>query len=586
MNFLSPGFVWALILIAPLVAAYLLKVRPTRHPVTAMFLWSQIYSEKKATALLHKLRDLLSLLLLAAALIGLVVALTQPRFGESVDTDVVIIIDTSAAMNAKVDGATRIDLARDEAKRLIRQLHGSQRAAVVSASSELKFHAQLTDDVRQLLESVDEVDAESSPLNWHAISELVAQPGWLDHTKVVLLTDRDQTKQPGGDLLEVFAVGEPAQNVGIVACDMRRTAGENSELALFYRTASSFDKPVEIDMLLEQDGQLRRVVPVTIQPGENTAEHLLVQGGAGRWTAKLSIDDALSLDNTAYLYVPPPSPIAVAVRATEPYFLQHTVFAFQQGGEVLTLATEADARVVVTQGSWPTGAKRAIVFQPMGDSPAWSEVGDELAAALPRVMVKDHPALRFLDIESMQFAGARKVKATDDALVLVEDASGAPLLWEYVDRGTRGIVVNADATQSSLVFSATFPILIHGLASHLAGDAAELRASYAAGEIVDLSIAADTDVNVTSPAGEQLAAASSSMLTAEQPGFYTVGSGDTQKTVAVSLHSLDATLGGEAGETTVNAGVAAGYPPEYLLILLGAVLLVAESILYHRRKVG
>ena len=61
MRFLAPGMLWFAALLAPLVAAYLLKVRPTRRATTTLFLWDELLQQRRATTLFNRLRDLLSL---------------------------------------------------------------------------------------------------------------------------------------------------------------------------------------------------------------------------------------------------------------------------------------------------------------------------------------------------------------------------------------------------------------------------------------------------------------------------------------------------------------------------------------------
>ena len=61
----------------PLVAVYLLKVRPKRRAVTALFLWEAAFDQKKNTALFQRLRNWLSLLLMILAWVATVLALTR-----------------------------------------------------------------------------------------------------------------------------------------------------------------------------------------------------------------------------------------------------------------------------------------------------------------------------------------------------------------------------------------------------------------------------------------------------------------------------------------------------------------------------
>ncbi|MEM6853036.1 MAG: VWA domain-containing protein, partial [Planctomycetota bacterium] len=121
MSFLSPAFLWGFALLAPLIAVYLLKVRPRRHPVTAIFLWDEIFTQRKATSLLQRLRDLISLLLLALAAAALIFAAARPQFTTGDDRDVLLLIDRSASMSADADGPgrSRFDAAIDRAEALI-----------------------------------------------------------------------------------------------------------------------------------------------------------------------------------------------------------------------------------------------------------------------------------------------------------------------------------------------------------------------------------------------------------------------------------------------------------------------------------
>ena len=93
MSFASPVFFWALLSLIPLAAIYLLKVRPVRKPTTAWFLWEDIFQEKKATSLFQRFRDLFSLLLMAAAFIAVVFAMTRPNFSGDRQQDLILLVD-------------------------------------------------------------------------------------------------------------------------------------------------------------------------------------------------------------------------------------------------------------------------------------------------------------------------------------------------------------------------------------------------------------------------------------------------------------------------------------------------------------
>src|SRR6266550_4727665 len=122
---------------AAIVVLYILKLR--RRPVAVPFsrIWQRILRDKEATSLFSQLKRLLSLLLQLALLGLLVLALGDPRgFVSTSSRNVVVLVDASASMKA-VDVAstldpkrTRMDDARDEAKRIIRGLGGADRMLV------------------------------------------------------------------------------------------------------------------------------------------------------------------------------------------------------------------------------------------------------------------------------------------------------------------------------------------------------------------------------------------------------------------------------------------------------------------------
>jgi len=104
--FLYPGYFLALLGLLPLIAVYFLKVRPGRKPVTAFFLWREVFDQKKNTALSNRLREILSLLLMILALVAVVLAMTTPEIASDQRKDLLLIVDNSASMNARDNGGT------------------------------------------------------------------------------------------------------------------------------------------------------------------------------------------------------------------------------------------------------------------------------------------------------------------------------------------------------------------------------------------------------------------------------------------------------------------------------------------------
>src|SRR5438445_3306579 len=137
MHFLGLGFAQLATIFgavgAGVVVLYILKLRRRPVPVPFSPLWARILKDKDATSLFSRLKRLLSLLLQLALLALLVLALGDPRTAIEVvkGRNLVVLVDTSASMQAAdggpSNGRARIDQAKDELRKLVRGLGASDR---------------------------------------------------------------------------------------------------------------------------------------------------------------------------------------------------------------------------------------------------------------------------------------------------------------------------------------------------------------------------------------------------------------------------------------------------------------------------
>lgn len=591
MTFLSPALLWTLAALAPLAAIYFLKVRPRKKPVTAFFLWQQIFTEKRSSALFKRLRDLWSLLLMALAFAVIALALAEPDLEGDERKDLLVIVDNSASMTAKDGASTRLQTAKDKARGLITALNGSQRAAVATLSDRLTMLAQPTRHRRSLLEAVDGIQPTSLPSRSMALPDVQSGQDGLKNTRVLFITDGcvdDPAKLAATEILKV-GTGD-AGNLGIVRADLRPLPGEGFRLGLFTVMQSTYKEPVSADLMLkhEDSGQLVKVIPQHVQPGLNPSSTLILEDAQpGKWSLTLDRPDGLDLDNRVWLQVPPRIPLPVAVLADNAFFLENVVRAFERSEQNLQLETDAaKARLSLTLSRSPASGS-AVVFHPQGESPLWSDLGGEIATPVPKVKIKDHALLRYLDAENMLFTGARQLKAPAGAVVLVADESGTPLIY-LIRLGEASLcVVNLDPLAAQFYLSAWFPVMIHNAAAHLGGRDTPFPATLATGTSTVLpGLAEDGETKITSPAGTTTTLALPASLHLEETGFYQASNKDSSSTLAVSLVSPVESGAAAAGLQDTTRPLARGQAPSYWLLVLGLVALATESALYHRRKVG
>lgn len=590
MKFLAPLFFWSFLSFIPLVAIYFLKVRPRRRETTAYFLWSRVFTERKTASLFNRLRDLLSLVLLSVVFGSVCLALTRPEFEDDERRDLVLLIDNSASMAAGEGAQQRLRLATNAARDLIKGMDASQRASVATVAGDVRFLSHLTDDPRQLLDAVDSVKPTALSFRREAVDALRAGDSaeWMKGHRLILITDGcfEAAGAPAG--VEVLKVGGPLENVGIVSADAQFLPGAGGPLGVYVQFASSFKAPIDATLTLKPDGPgAQKLVDVEINPGINPGEMFTVQDApAGKWSVKIDLTDSFDGDNAVSLVARKQKPVRVSVDAADKFFFDTAVESFSRGGNGFLLLTPESPQVVIARSKAPE-APLSLIFQPDGTSPWWKSVGEPLESAVPRVLVPDHPVLRHLDAGGMNFAGARKIIPADGAIVLVESDEAVPLLYMASAGGRRAVVVNMDPVDAEFFYSAWFPVLIYGAATHLAGREEPLASTYAPGATIPLPGASEGEsTSIVAPDGTLISASGRQFGPLEQPGYYALRNGSGEWLAAVNLLSPGESLLDNTLTQSSMAPIARGLPPYLLLTIIAIVVLILESILYHRRKVG
>lgn len=590
MKFLAPWFFWAFLSLLPLVAVYFLKVRPRRKQTTAYFLWQKVFQEKRTSSMFQRLRDAFSLLLMVLLFGAVCLALTKPEWQDDARKDLLLVIDQSASMSAGRGREQRLELAKNAATDLIKGLNGAQRAAIATLDDELHFLSHLSDDPRELLDAVAAIRSTESELNPTALQALgpVRSPEFLAHHRIIFISDGCLEATALPDSVELLKVGEPLENVGIVSADAQYLPGAGNRLGIYFQLASSYKASIRAEITIKpaEGTAVAKLIPLEIKPGLNPSETFAVDDAEpGRWLIQLELPDALPNDNQAYLIAARPKPVRVKVEASEAFFLQACVKAFAEAGGLL-LPVEENPQLVLSKSTTPD-APLALIFQPEGASQWWKSVGGGIEVTAPRVRIPEHPVLRHLEAGTLNFAGAKRLEPCDGALVLVETEDHLPLIYTASANGKSALIVNMDPAAAEFYFSAWFPVLVHGAATHLTGREESLMATYAVGSTIPLPGVREGETSLLETplkAVQSFTGKRSGIL--RESGFYTLRNGSGEWLAAASLLAPAESLLDNSALSSTLQPIAQGTPPYLLLTLVALVLLLLESLLYHRRKVG
>src|SRR5882757_2958341 len=137
MSFLAPASLLFALTIPVVVVFYLLKRKRVVKLISSTLLWQKFLSETQASAPFQKLRKNWLLILQIILLIFAVLALSRPFFATKAKPAElrVVILDTSASMQATDETPSRFENARAEALKWVDSLAGSDQMVVLQAGA-------------------------------------------------------------------------------------------------------------------------------------------------------------------------------------------------------------------------------------------------------------------------------------------------------------------------------------------------------------------------------------------------------------------------------------------------------------------
>ena len=585
MTFGLPVFFWAAVALLPLAAVYFIKIRPRRQPVVAFFLWQQVFQQKASNSLFQRMRNLLSLLLVALAFLAAVLALTKPHVGDGKAPDLLIVIDRSVSMAGIDEGKSRIARAKEMAGSWITALGGSQRAAIATVAGKIEYRANLTNHSKLLRDALDGITPSDLALDPHALDELSLLTTTGHSTRILFLTDQRSAPMqiPAG--VEVISIGGQANNVGITAADLHWDGPNRA--TLFVSLISDFpeSREAELELVTADNGTLVHLFSMQLPARGEASESIpLDRIEPGAWLLRLRGSDALAQDNVAPLGLNAPQPIPVQVSAKNPFFFQQCIAAFSRADSLFE-PMDGFGKLSLAEGA-PPDTETAIVFAPSGESPFWKDLGPELSSGAPEIVTKEHALIARIDPALLAFDGARKLVAPAGAVVVLAHSDGTPLLYTSTEGGRRAVIINFDPSREDFFLSPWFPVLVHDAAVFLTGRENSFPSSVATGKVIDV------------PGTELLSAATFRRDGTDKPlprdtpvkidriGNYAFTRNAAQWQLGGAVLSVGESRGAPAGASSPEVKLASGWPLAAWFLLAALMALFAEELLYHRRKVG
>ena len=347
---------WAVLAGVPvgIIALYFLKLRrrPVRVPST--LLWRRSLEDLHVNSLFQRLRRnlLLFLQLLAVALAMLALAGPHVKGTSSQGQRFVLMIDNSASMTATDVSPTRLDKAKEAAKKVVESMDGDDLSMVISFSDSARVESNYTGDRRMLALRIDAIKPTQSRTSLReglqvasglanpskqigegVVASSVVTPKLFIYTdggfadvenfslgnlepEVVVIGPPPAPYSPppegGSNADEKAKVHNPSDNVAIVALNARRDDDKPEVYQLFGRVHNFRAEEVSTEAQLYRHsvdkpgdaGELVDAIALKIGPQtDQSFKFDLSDAGLAPYEVRLNVKDALDADNRAFAVV-------------------------------------------------------------------------------------------------------------------------------------------------------------------------------------------------------------------------------------------------------------------------------------------
>lgn len=600
------------------IVFYILKLR--RRPVAVPFspLWDAVLRDKESSRLFSQLKRWLSLLLQLLLLLALVLALGDPRPTAALaeGRSVVVLIDASASMKATDVKPSRLALAKDEARKLVRGLSGSDRALVVQMGPVPLPLSTLTSDPTELVPAIDRVAATDTRADFARALDLARDALRGERRpEIVVLSDgvlEDGASPPdlAGITLSYVPVGKTGKNLAITQFSVRRYPLDKSRLEVMVEVANAGSEDSEIELSLYGDGALVDSERVVVKAGERLPRFMPDVGGtSAALEARIRYadgrEDDLPADDRAYALVPERKRARVLTVTPGNTYLEAALL-LDEYLDVTQIAPSAYPApgafdVTIFDGVAPPPAKSAgaLIYlnspadgAPVGHQRAIEDFGFD-------TWDKKSPVLRFAAMGDIQVSRGFALDPGPDDKVLGESDQG-PILVSGSRGGHSFLALGFDPRNSDFVLRVAWPLFVLNAIDSFGDSDTSYLSSYRTGEVWRLPVPDGArSAELVDPTGtktELPVQAGRAVYFGDRAGVYQLATGSGADRIvsrfAANLADLKESsilpqtkLALGKREAKAPEGFVAGVRDEVWMYLLAAVLAVSvlEWITYHRR---
>lgn len=316
-----------------LVALYLLDRSRRRQKVATLHFW---LSAQRPTQVKHRKRiqQPWSLILQLVSIALLLLALAQLQLGspDRTSRDHILVLDTSAWMNAKAGGGTSMDAAKASARSWLRLVPASDRVMLVRADALATPATAFETNREVVLDAIRESRPGASALNLDQALSFAGRVRKLHARRpgeiVLVATGKIPADESAGmrtlpSRLRYLAVPSDVENVGLRKVGLRRSSADQDLWDIFVSVRNYGRFPQSVPLVLQFGGAPAGSQKLAIPPGAEQSGTFQYRTRAAGWMEiRLLTSDAFPQDDRALLELPAQKILRVTVYSNQPGLLR------------------------------------------------------------------------------------------------------------------------------------------------------------------------------------------------------------------------------------------------------------------------
>ncbi len=605
---------------ALVIGLYILRLRRRVFAVPFAALWQRVLFERQAESLFSQLKRLLSLLLQLAILAMLVLALRDPRPQTDLvkGRNIVLLLDSSASMQATDVAPSRLELARTKATEIIRAMSDLDHALLVQMDAVITPLGPRSSDraelERMLINYAPTETRADLPRGLQFAADAVAG---LDHPEIVVISDgalgdlSEASKVPlAGAILRYVPVGTSNRNFGITQFSVRRYPLDKARYEVMLEITNASPEPGEVELKLLGDGLLVDVTKLRLNAGEKLPRFYPNLSGASQKLEAViaptgnTVDD-LAADNRAYALLPERRRAKVLNVTDGNRYLEAALLLdeYLDVKEVTPLkyvsVDTSKFDVVIFDSVTPAEPPKthALYLDPRGDG-APVKIGKSIDDPSFDKIDRKHPIARFTSLEDVGIAKAH-ILLPQVGDKVVGQSQGKALLVAGERQRNKFAVLGFDVRESDFALRVGWPLFVLSTLNWFTGEDEQYLSSYQTGQVWRVragELASKVNAIVKQPDGKSSVAPvheGRAVILGRRAGFYQLSvEGNPPLAFAANLNdeveskiepSPGLVLGGTTAYSHATKIVSAKQATWVILLLLVAALSALEWATYHRR---